>query len=245
MAVIASDLAHLESEDTDSTGGAITASGIASNVTNNVWPDITDSQRVSGITLYRKTFWKNNNASDAMLAPVMYAPTLPTNATFSIGMGVDDSADDDSGQGNMTAWTGNAVVSVISDAADTRFVNLYGLDNAGTPVPTYEQVQLNGTTEVLSSTTFSKVWAAWVVTTDGVNTVSVRQGSGGTTRGTIGPTKKGCWLWVTGASSKGAGIALPNLAALQSYGIWMRLVVGAGAGAVRPNSLTTRIEEDV
>lgn len=240
MPVSTSDIAHLESANGDSEGGAITGSGITSGVTNNVWPDVTDSERIAGIVRYRKTFWKNNHGSDAMVNPVVYYSVGPTNAALVLGLGVDSSDDDDATQGNMTAWGASAVVSLTSDGADTRVATTYGVD--GSSVPTTEAVALTGASEVLSVNTYSKVWAVWLASESGSRIVTVKQGAGGTTRGTIGLNKKICWLWVS-ASSKGAGIALPDLASAQNYGVWRRLTVTAGAGAVRPNTLTVRIEE--
>lgn len=241
MSISSSDIAHLQSAAASSSGGAITASGITSGVPNNVWPDVTDAQRVAGIVLYRKTFFKNNHASDAMVAPTIYIPTAPTNATLVLGLGINSSSDTDSGQGNMTAFGADALACVVSDTAgDARVVRITGLNGSGAPVT--ETVTLNGTTEVLSANTYSKVWGCSAASTDGAKTITIKQGSGGTTRGVIGPTKIACWLWVL-ATSKGAGILLPDLAASQNYGVWRRLTVAANAGSVRPDTLTVRIEE--
>lgn len=240
MPVTSSDIAHLQSAGTGSSGGAITASSITSGVANNVWPDVSDAERLAGIVIPRKTFWKNNHGSDSMIKPVLYTPVLPTNATLEIGLGLNHADDDDLAQGNMTAFGANAVLALQSTGADTRIATIYGLD--GSSVPQTEDVTLTGATEVLSLTTWSKVWAVWLSAQSGSLTVTARQGAGGTTRGTIGVNAKICWLWVT-AGSKGAGIKLPDLAPAQNYGMWRRLTVAAAAGAVRPNTLTTRIEE--
>jgi hypothetical protein len=207
-----------------------------------VWPDITDSQRVAGIVLYRKTFWKNTHATDAMVAPVLWVSTVPSSAAFVIGLGADSADDTDAGQGNMTAWSGAAQVALISDGADTRVATIYGLDDSGTPVPVTETVTLTGASEVLSVNTYTKVWGVFLSAVDAGRIVLVKQGTGGTTRGTIGLSKKGCWLWVT-ATTKGGGIAMPDLAAAQNYGLWRRLTVSAGASPVRPNVAVLRIEE--
>jgi hypothetical protein len=245
MALSDSDIAHLESASTASSGGAITTTGITSGVPNNVWPDVTDAERVAGVVRLRKTFWKNTNGSDSMLKPVLYYPVAPTNAAFELGLGVNSSDDTDAGQGNMAAWSAAAKVALISDTAgDTRVCTIFGLDDSGTPVPVTETLTLNGTTEVLSTNTYSKCWAVWPASIDAGKIVTVKQGTGGATRGTIGHSKKICFLWVT-ASSKGAGIKLPDLAPAQNYGMWRRLTVSAGAGPVRPDTLTVNIEESI
>ena len=245
MAVTNSDIAHLQSSVTASAGGAITASGITSGAMNNVWPDISDALRIAGTVIYRKTFIKNNHATDSLLTPSVYISSPPTSATLVLGLGINSADDADTAQGNMSAWSGTGVVALVSSTVgDSRVATIYGLDNTGTPVPVTEAVALNGTTEVLSLTVFSKVWAVFVDSLDASRTVTVRQGSGGTARGSIGVNKKSCWLWVA-ATSKGAGIYLPSLAPGQNYGVWRKLTVSAGASAVRPNSLTVSIEENV
>jgi hypothetical protein len=244
MAVSTTDIVQYLSASSGSTGGAITGSSIASGVPNNVWPDITDVQRLAGIILHRKTFWKNNNAVDSLLVPVIFNLVAPVNAALMLGLGVDSSDDTDAAQGNMTAFSAPALAFLASDTpGDTRTVTIYGMDNSGSPVPVSETLTLNGTTPVASGNTFSKVWGWWVSAPDAGKVVTLKQGSGGTTRGTIGNSKKASWLWVT-AGSKGAGIHLPDLSPLQNYGLWRRLTVTAGAGPVRPDTLTVRIEEN-
>jgi len=243
MAITASDIVHLESEDAASTGGAITASSITSGVKNNVWADVSDAERVAGGTLYRKTFWKNENATDAAAVPVLWCSDEPDNMTLRLGLGVNLAADDNYAQGNMTAWGATAKVALVSDGADTRVATIFGMDNTGTPVPVTETVTLNGASEVLSTKTYTKVWAVFLASASASRTVLAKQGSAGTTRGTIGLNEVACWLWVD-ASSKANGIALPDLAAGQNYGMWRKLSWIAGATATRPNSLTTKFEEN-
>lgn len=244
MALGSGDILLYESANAGSSGGAISASSVTSGVANNLIDDISNSQRVAGGTAYYKAFFKNNSGSDSALTPVIYAPVLTTNITCSLGLGVDSAADSDSAQGNMTTFASDAQVGLVSDGADTRTVTIYGLDDSGTPVPTVENVVLTSTSEVLSTTTWSKVWGFYVDNTDGSRTVSLREGSGGTTRGTIGPNKKAAWLWVVGPSTKSAGIQMPNLGAGSNYGVWLRLVWSAGVGAVRPNTMTLQMEEN-
>lgn len=245
MSVTSSDITHLQSADAGSTGGAISASGITSGVMNNVWSDISDSARIAGTIVYRKTFFKNNNVTDSLLKPTLYVYAEPTNATLLIGLGTNNASDNDALQGNMTAWSANARVSVSSSAlGDTRVVTVYGVDNSSPGLPVTENIALSGTTEQLSTNTYSKVWAVWADSTSVSNIITVKQGSGGTARGTIGTSKLSCWLWVE-ALTKGAGIYLPNLDPGQNYGLWRKLTVVAGAGAVRPNSLTVSIEETI
>lgn len=243
MPIANSDIAHLQSASAGSSGGAITGSSITSGVKNNVWPDITSVEAAAGGTRYRKTFFKNNNGTDAMVKPVIFYPVAPTNATLQVGLGFDHSTDDDSGQGNMTAWSAPARVALISDGADVRTATITGLDNTGTPVPITEVVTLTGASEVLSVATFSKVHNVVLSATDAARTVLVKQGTGGTTRGTIGPLKKVCFLWVSAGTTKANGIALPDLPAGQNVGVWRKLTWSAAAPTTRPDTLSVQIEE--
>lgn len=244
MSVGNADIEHHYSANASSTGGAISGSTITSNVKNNVWPDVTDSERIAGGTKTRKTFWKNVHATDAMTIPSVYYPTAPANATLRLGIGFDHTNDDDPAQGNMTGWSAPAKVALISDGTDARQATCIGLDNTGTPVPISEVVTLSDASEVLSVATFTKVWAVILSATSGTRTVLVKQGTGGTTRGTIAVNKKLCFLWVSAGTAKASGIKLPNLPAGQNYGIWRELAWAAAAPTTKPNSLSITIEEN-
>ena len=119
-----------------------------------------------------------------------------------------------------------AKVALISDAADTRSVDVYGL--VGT-TPTVETVVLNGAAEVLSSATFTDV-NALLTTVSGSRTVTVKEGASGTTRGTIGIGTVNCFRWMT-AASKSVGLWLPALLAGATDGIWEKVVWAAAAVA--------------
>lgn len=244
MAIVNADIALLLSAGAGSNGGAISGSSVTSGVSNNVWPDVSDASRLAGGEDERKVFWKNNSGSSAALVPILYAPVLPTNCTLSLGYGVNDANDADPLQGNMSPLGAASVVAVVSDGADTRQATVVGLNNAGTPVPTVETVTLNGLTEVLTATTWSKVYAVYVSAIDASRTVTAKQGAGGATRGVIGPSKKVCWLWIVSPSAKAAGIALTDLAAGGIVGMWMRIVWTAGVASVRPNTMTVQFEEN-
>jgi hypothetical protein len=241
MAISDSDWQHLQSASAGSSGGAITASGITSAVKNNVWTDVDNTERLAGGVEYRKTFWKNNHATDGALAPVIYTPVLPSNATLRIGLGVNSSADDDPAQGLMSAFSAAALVALISDGTDTRVATIRGLDAAGDPQT--EQVTLTSAVEVLSAGTYSVVYNVSLASTSATRTVTVKQGSGGTTRGTIGPNKIVCWLWITPTTAKATGIEHTDLAAQQNIGLWRSLTWIAGAARTAPNTLTIRVEE--
>lgn len=241
MSISDADIQHLYSTSAGSTGGVITGSGPTSGVKNDVWPDITSASRIAGGVTYRKLFFKNNHGTDDMILPIIYTPVLPTNMTLQIGLGVNASTDDDYLQGNMSAFGAGAKVALISDGADTRVCDVYGMVGS---VATKEQVTLTGAVEVLSVATFASVWAVVAASTSGSRIVTVKQGTGGTTRGTIGVNKRLCWLWVTAGASIANGIKLPNLPAGQNYGVWRKLSWVAAVAAVKPDTLSVEITED-
>jgi len=89
------------------------------------------------------------------------------------------------GPATWTQLTANAVVALISSAAgDTRVATIVGWNTTGTALLT-EEVTLNGTTEVLSVNTYSELISIVVNVASQKWTVTVKQGSGGTVRGTI------------------------------------------------------------
>jgi hypothetical protein len=78
-----------------------------------------------------------------------------------------------------------AVVSIESDnAADTMNVTIVGRDAAGEIVQEVEA--LNGTTPALTSQSFERIHSITIAST-AAGTVTVKQGSGGTTRHTFAP----------------------------------------------------------
>ena len=103
----------------------------------------------------------------------------PTDDTSTTG-GAIDTAD----RPEFTQWTANAVAAVVSDGADTRTVTVEG--RLATGAIDSEVLTLNGTTEVVGAKTFERVLTITLSATSGTRTVTVRQGSGGATRATIG-----------------------------------------------------------
>lgn len=230
MSVSTSDLVVYKASGGSSDNGAKSATSLASGVQNGLWPDLSDALRAAGGTRTKKWFLANEHATDALSKPTIWNAIVPAGVTQDIGLGFDSSDDSDNAQGNMTSWSANAVLAIISSSSDTRAVTIYGLDSTG--VPTSEVVVLTGAVEKLSTTVWSKVWAV-VVASLNSNTLTIKQGAGGTTRGTIGANKKACWLWVT-AVSQGTGLFLPSLVAGSAYGFWDRQTWPAATASQRP-----------
>lgn len=91
------------------------------------------------------------------------------------------------GRPDLTQWTANAAAAVVSDGADTRTVTVTGRLASG--VIDSEALVLNGASEVVGAKTWERVLKVVIGATDGSRTVTLRQGSGGATRATIGPNE--------------------------------------------------------
>jgi hypothetical protein len=211
-----------------SEGGARSATPIVDATDNNLFSDVSSSSRIAGGTQVRKLFMANEHASDTYAAHSIWIPTDPSHSDGYIGLGFDDADDDEQTGGNLVAFAGAAKVALISDAADPRSVDIIGLVGG---VPTLETVVLNGAAEVLSVATFDAGGPfALHTTVSGSRTVTVKEGTGGTARGTIGIGTTDCFRWLT-AASKSAGLKLPPLAAGVADGIWAKVVWAPGAVA--------------
>lgn len=240
MTLSNADLVWYRSLTGDSAGGAISAVVITTAVDNNLWPDLTSSDLIAGGTRYRKIFVANNSGSDSWLKPVIWNTVAPSSMTETIGIGINSTDDADATAGSLTQWSANAIMQVLSDGADTRTLLVYGLN--ATAVPTSEIITLNGSTPVSSATTWSLVYGIFASALSGSRTVTVKQGAGGTIRGTIPTGKIALWVWVT-ANSKTNGIHMPDISAGANIGIWRKQVWIAGASGVRPNDDRIKAEE--
>lgn len=239
MPVVAADVKFYQSSHGASEGGAISGTEIVSGSANNLWPDISPADALAGGMYTRKWFMTNTNGVDALAAFSLWIDTVPTGTTEQLALGFDDANDDDGGDLIMTAFGASDVVSLISDGLDSRVVTIYGLDGAGAAL--VEAVTLTDNVEVLSVGTFSEVYAAHADSPDGARTITVAQGAGGTTRGTIEPNDVMCALLID-AGSKPAGLLLVALAAGASIGVWDQLSWPPATGPVDPNSSVIAVE---
>jgi hypothetical protein len=89
----------------------------------------------------------------------------------------------------FTQMTANAQLALVSSGSDTRQVTITGRKTDGTY--TSETVTLNGTTEVLTTNTYERLLRAEASATHASNTITIRQGSGGSTLATIPPNERG------------------------------------------------------
>jgi hypothetical protein len=232
------DLHWLLSSSGASEGGAMSATPIVDATDNNVFPDVSDSARLAGGSMTRKIFVQNTHGTDAYGAHSIWVLVVPTNATGSIGLGFDDADDADPATGTLADFSAPAKVSLVSNGSDTRAVDVWGLVGS---TPTKETVALAGTSEVLSVATFDHVYAVHT-TVSASRTITVKQGSGGTVRGSIATGKANCFRWLSPASSKSTGIQLPALPAGAADGIWELVGWAASAGAVTADDFALKTE---
>lgn len=237
MSITASDIEMYKSNGTNSTGGTITATAITDATLNNLFDDVTADEASAGATEYRKIFVKNNHGSLTWTSVVFWRSSNTTSTDDEISLGIGSSADDD-GSSALTAFGANAVVALVSDGTDTRNVTLVGEDASGARQT--ETVALTSAVEVLSSGTYSKLYLAYVSSTSATRTVTIKQGSGGTTRGTIAPNKYSAILYLD-PTTAADGFELGSIAAAASQGLWLKRVVGASAVAVSSNSGTIQV----
>lgn len=100
MTILATELVWrraAENSDLDTNGGAITATAIPNSVKNNMFPDISQSERANGLTRYRKTAIHVANDSDlALLNAKVFVETVTPGedyVTFFPAEGIDTQAD--------------------------------------------------------------------------------------------------------------------------------------------------------
>jgi hypothetical protein len=226
------DVKFYKSTVSGSAGGTRSAVEVTSTK-NSLFEDISDSERTAGGTKTKKWFVANVSGTESWALPVIWIDTIPTNCTEVLGVGFNDSEDDDIGQGNMVAWDASATLTAQSDGADTRTITIVGKDGSGNAAS--EVITLNGVTVVTSAVTYSAVYACRISAVSGTRTVTIKRTGSGTTRGTIGINYKTCWVWLA-PTTKANGFKLATLAPGADVGFWDKLTWNAGAGAVDLNS---------
>ena len=231
MTVTQDDLTFLQSALPGSTGGAISGIEDVSGVMNNMFADISPAQATAGGTQTRKWFIRNDHVSDDLDDFGVWIEDTPDECTEEIAVGFDSDDDDSATVGDLDAWTGDAVVAVVSDGADTRQVTVVGVNAIGEPME--ETVTLNGVTEVLTTVTFSEVYAVRVAS-ESSRVVTIKQGSGGTTMGTIPAAAICTFLWID-APDLASSIKRMAIGPGDIVGFWDRITWTAGASEVDPN----------
>lgn len=227
------DLKEYRSSNPDSDGGAISDQEVKSDEKNNLFADIEPD---SAGTVYRKTFRKNTNPTLAWKNVRSWIVSQPKNAHLSLGLSLNHIGADDGEEGNMSPLKENSVIAVSSSGDDDRKVTLIGEDADGDHQ--IEVLTLKGDSEVVGSKVFSKLYGAYAPEISESNSVTVRQGPGGESRGTILPNTGSSFLWMDTEIKHG------DIEPDASCGLWYRLTWSAGAGAVSPNSVLVKSECD-
>jgi hypothetical protein len=104
----------------------------------------------------------------------------------------------------FTQMTANAQLALVSSGSDTRQVTITGRRADGTY--TSETVTLNGTTEVLTTNTYERLLRAEASATHASNTITIRQGSGGSTLATIPPNERGVTAMFINSASESSAV---------------------------------------
>lgn len=240
MAITATDILFLKSSSGTSDGGAESATEITSGLENDLWPDISDALRASDGSRSKKFFIKNDSATETASSPSVWISEFPAGVDVLIGYGSSTSDDADSAGGVLTDMTADALIALVCSASDSRTATVYGLNASGAPQS--ENVSLNGTSEVLTVGTYSVLYAVELSTLSATVSVTVKQGTGGTSRGVIGPGLIIGWMWVN-AGTKATGIRVPDLLPGSSIPIWCVQSWGAGVTAQRPTRQVVAFEE--
>lgn len=221
MPVEDSDLIWYPSSSGASEGGAKSATPIVDGVDENLFEDVSNTNRIAGGTQVRKAFVANENGVDSLPDHSLWIFDAPANSEVELGLGVDSADDADPDAGALTDFSASAKVALISDGPDTRTVRLRGKDASGDPIT--EDVVLTGASEVLSVASFSSLYLAAASAVDASRTITIKQGTGGTTRGQIVIGLLSCFRWVAGATSKSLGLHLDPLATGSAIPVWLRL----------------------
>lgn len=239
MPIASTDIVYLKSANDDSEGGAVSVEQIEDATLQNLFESVAAADVSDGLTTYKKIFAKNNHGSINWQNVVAWISQITPSEDDEISIGIGSSNDTD-GSNVLSAFTANAVVAVISsDASDVREVTLVGENAAGARVT--EVLTLTGLTQVVGSQVFSKLYLAYVSSVLNNVTISIRQGSGGTVRGTIGSLKYSAILY-NNPLTKAAGFELGNINFGNSQALWLRRIVAAGANPYSSNSMKLKLE---
>lgn len=238
MSVLTTDIKHYKSSNSNSTGGSITATEILDLSLHNLFDAVSADEAEDGAVEYRKFFVKNTSVDQWQnVVGWIQTQTLSDSDEIAIGLGT---SDDNDGSIVLSPLTAQSVIAVISNlAGDTRTVTLIGEDVNGNRVT--EVLTLNGTTQVVGSQSFAKLYNAAVSSVVGNADVTIKQGAGGTTLGIL---VRGGYSAITYLTllSKEEGFKLGNISAGSSQGIWVRRTVNESAEPYSANQAVVNFE---
>ena len=97
--------------DVGTNGGRISTTSVTSNVLNNMFPNISETERTSGTTRYRKFFFKNNNASAETAANSRFWISSRSTGGDYFRIKAGTNTDTQSDASSYTSWLGSGYLS--------------------------------------------------------------------------------------------------------------------------------------
>ncbi len=204
-------------------GGAVnTSAEITSGVSQNIFDNVTDAERSSGVTMYRKVFFRNENADSYNGTKAWIQTNTPST----------DTAVTISGAGSVSVQGTDTVVptttftfaasSSVTASADCHLQlavgeKIYNSEDANTFAQVITAISSDGLTITLAS--------AYTGTTGATKTAKVMAATDNT---------------YSTAVDEANGIALGNLVQNASIGLWVKLVVNASSSGYTDDTFTLR-----
>lgn len=131
MTIATTDIKFYKSlavNNSDANGGKISENRITTNTLNNLFPNVTSSERTAGVTRYRKMFLKNENSSNISLESTkLFIGALSSGEDyFRFREGTDD--DIQSSADDYTNWYGSGILNTNLLSGESQMEVAY--DNA-------------------------------------------------------------------------------------------------------------------
>jgi len=121
MAIVGSELKFYQSKvvnDTNSNGGRISTNLITSGLSNSWWPNFTEAQLASGVTQWRKSFMRIDNANNDVGSNCRIGLRTPTAGADSLYIAKGTQSDLQSGTGSLAlCGAGKLDAGVVAGAS--------------------------------------------------------------------------------------------------------------------------------
>lgn len=231
MTIYATSLKWYQSanwDDSATQGGDIdTASAITTNTSQNIFPNVTDSQRVAGLTDYRKIYFRNENTDTYTGAYAWIGANTPAanDQVYICAAGTISMKSTATSLSGTATWTNGATnVDTSSDLT----------------------LQVRPGESIYNSTDDAYTLAATVysVTATQILLVATYGGTTGDSKGISVASADTFGTWVQ-PSTKGDATAI-NMGDVAStngyYGIWIKRVVDAGCAGYTNNTFEIDVE---
>lgn len=130
MAIQSSDVKFykaLANNDTNANGGKISSTLVVSNSVGNVFPNVTATERTSGLTRFRKLFIKPTNADDSVLYNCdLFMGSLSSGEDYHLMKSGTDTDVQSDASGYTNWWGTGSLQSAISSGESSLLVNFQG-----------------------------------------------------------------------------------------------------------------------